>query len=183
MGVGYKDDFVSALENIALDLTGINDAAATAIHRALDEWTAKVAIIAIMKLGRPHWELSQAIANKVVDYLENHKIYAMTGFRFRSGQAVGVKHGTTGVNYPDPGYYGQYHEGGFRKRGVPYRHPARFLRDAKVSSMSILDNLVSKYLNEEIQKAIQREVASIRSQRKERRRNGIRQDPEHGFHR
>lgn len=181
MSIGYKDDFVSALENIASDLGGINDAAAIAIHKALDEWTARVAIVASMKLGRPHWELSQAIANKVVDYLENHKIFAMTGFRFRSGRKWSIKHGTRNVYFPDPGYYGQYHEGGFRRGGVPYRHPARFLRDAKISSMPILDNLISKYLNEEIQKAIQQEVANIRSQRKARRRGGIRQDPENGF--
>lgn len=181
MSVGYKDDFVSALENIADDLAGLESVVATAVHEALDEWTARVAIVAVMKLGKPHWLLSQSIVNKVVDYVENHKIYAMTGFRFRSGRKFSIKHGTRNVYFPDPGYYGQYHEGGKRRGGTPYRHPARFLRDAKMSSMSILSSLITKYFNEEFQKMLQGEMTNIHGQRKERRRNGIRQDPMHGF--
>lgn len=183
MSVGYKDDFVSALENIADDLEGINDVAMVAIHRALEEWSARVAIVAIMKLGRPHWLLSQSIANKVVDYIENKKVCAMVGFRFRSGQAVGVKHGTTGKYFPDPGYYGQYHEGGKRKGGTPYRHPARFLRDAKVASMGILDTLLARYFDEGMKKMLDREMSRIHGERKARRRDGIRQDPVNGFRR
>lgn len=183
MSVGYKDDFVSALENIAGDLEGINEMASTAIHNALEEWSARVALTAIMKLGRPHWLLSQEIVNKVADYIEHRKIVAMVGFRFRSGQAVGVKHGTTDVYLPDPGYYGQYHEGGMRKNGVPYRHPARFLRDAKASNMGILDSLLNKYFDQGMEKMLSQEVSRIRGERNARRRNGIRQDPVDGFRR
>ena len=181
MSVGFSDDFVSALENIAEDLKLTEPAVFKAVHDALDQWTALTAVAAIQRLGRPHWLLSKSIANKVIDYVKDHKVHAMYGFRFRAGRKLNVKARTRGVYLPDPGYYGQYFEGGKRRGGVPYRTPDHFLRDAKKQTFPILGALLNKHFNAAMKEALQKELGRIKMARKDARRQGRRYDPEEGY--
>ena len=181
MGVGFKDDLVSALEDMAADFEEMRGVAFRANHYALDEWTTMVTVAAITKLDRRHWLLSESITNKVIDYIRDHKVYAMAGFRFRAGRNLGVKHGTTGIYVPDPGYYGQYHEGGKRKFGKPYRTVDHFLRKAKKEKIGYLDDLVEKWFTKEMRDALASEMRRIRHERRQLRKGGNYTEPVDGF--
>ena len=181
MSVGYNDDFVSALEELAKRLQLVDETTFKAIHAARDQWTALAAINAIQRLGRPHWLLAQSITNKVCDYYDNRKVHAMYGFRFRAGRRLNVKARTRGVYLPDPGYYGQYFEGGKRRGGTPYKTPDHFLRKAKMANIHILGDLLKKNFNDAMKKTLKAEIARIRAQRKDARRQGKRLEPEFGW--
>ena len=126
-GYGLMDDFIVSLEALIEGLNAAKDEAVPKLEEVLERWVVNVERDAKTKLNRPYWLRQQNISGKVTAYRQNHKIWAMVGFRFR------VKN-----NKRDPGYYGQFHEAGWapdRKVKVP----DHFLRDAKKQNRAHLE--------------------------------------------
>lgn len=172
MAIAMSSDFVDALEDIIQDRAIVSETTYNAVRDALAEWAENVASDADKFLQRPHWLLSKSIASKVVEYRKDNKVYAMAGFTFRSGRAQNVKGGTTGVYLPDPGYYGQYIEGGKRKGGTPYKTIDHFLRRSKVQNASKLEGIVARHFNEAQREAIQEAKKNRQAERRARQKTG-----------
>ncbi len=127
-GYGFMDDFIVSLEALIEGLNAARDDAVPKLEEALGRWVANVERDAKANLNRPHWLLQKNISGKVKAYRQNHKIWAMVGFRFR------IKN-----NRRDPGYYGQFHEAGWRPGGYKTTAPDHFLREAKKKNRARLE--------------------------------------------
>lgn len=139
-------NFINALEDISKDRAIVSEATYNAVRDSLAEWAENVANDADRFLQRPHWLLSKSIASKVVEYRKDNKVYAMAGFRFQAGRALNIKR-NYGYFFPDPGYYGQFFEGGKRKGGAPYKTIDHFLRRAKDLNAPKLESIVARHFN------------------------------------
>ena len=118
-GYGYMDGMIVRLEKIIEGLEAAEKASGPELRKAVDKWIVAVEKDAKINLNRPRWLLQENITNKVVDYAKNHKIWAMTGFRFQT------------KNPRDPGQYGQYHEAGWAPDRKTVKVPDHFLKKAK----------------------------------------------------
>lgn len=127
-GYGLMDDFIVSLESLIEGLNAAKDEAAPKLEEALERWVANVERDAKTKLNRPRWLLQQNISSKVKAYRQNHKVWAMVGFRFR------IKN-----NRRDPGYYGQFHEAGWAPDRKVVKVPDHFLREAKKQNRARLE--------------------------------------------
>ena len=183
MSVGFNDDFVSALEELAKRLQLVDETTFKAIHVARAQWTALAAINAIQRLGRPHWLLAQSITIKVCDYYDDRKVHAMYGFRFRAGRRLNVK---TRARRLFAGSWATTVSTSTGARGGAAFHIARRITSCatrKSKPSPILDALLNKHFNAVMKEELQKELARIKSARKNERRQGRRYDPEGGYSR
>ena len=127
-GFGLMDDFIVSLEALIEGLNAAKEEAAPKLEAALERWVVAVERDAKTKLNRPHWLLQQNISNKVKAYRQNHKVWAMVGFRFREKN-----------NKRDPGYYGQFHEAGWAPDRKVVKVSPHFLREAKKQNKAQLE--------------------------------------------
>lgn len=130
-GYGYMDKFIVSLEAMIEGLEYAKDAAAPELAKAVERWVVAVERDAKANLNRPRWLLQKNISSKVKDYRQNHKVWAMTGFRFK------VK-----SDKRDPGYYGKYHEAGWAPDRKKINVPDHFLREAKKKNRAQLEKEV-----------------------------------------
>ena len=147
MSVGQYDDFITAIQAVSDSLYDVDAAVFIAVRAALKDWAENTAVDATDILSRPNWLLSQYIGSKVIEYLDDRKLQAMVGFRFQQKEnrfktASRRASGEKGEYIPDPGYYGRFFEGGFRRGGVPYRTPDHFLRKAKQRNIETLKQVI-----------------------------------------
>lgn len=173
MSVGQYDDFITAIQAVSDSLYDVDAAAFIAVRAALKEWAENTAIDATDILSRPNWLLSQYIGSKVVEYLDDRKVQAMVGFRFQQKEnrfktPSRKAHGEKGEYIPDPGYYGRFFEGGFRRGGVPYRTPDHFLRKAKQRNIADLQSVVESNFNATKQDVLMGKLDEIKKARRAR---------------
>ena len=126
-GSGYMDEYISSLQILIEELQQAKDAATPKLEDALTKWITAVEQDARLILARPHWLLTKNITSKVKSYQQNHKVWAMAGFRFQEKS-----------NPRDPGYYGQFHEAGWAPDRKIVRVPKKFLKRAKVLNQTQL---------------------------------------------
>ena len=126
-GYGYMDKMIVRIETIAEGLENAEKASGIELRKAIDKWVEAVERDAKQKLNRPKWLLQENITNKVVDYEKNHKIWAMTGFRFQSKDPR------------TPGQYGQFHEAGWAPDRKKINVPDHFLKEAKKQNRARLE--------------------------------------------
>lgn len=129
------DDFIVSLEALIEGLNAARDDAVPKLEEALERWVANVERDAKSTLNRPHWLLQRNITNKVKAYRQNHKVWAMTGFRFRRKD-----------DKRDPGYYGQFHEAGWAPDRKVVKVPRHFLKEAKKKNKAQLEKEIQDAL-------------------------------------
>ncbi|MBQ9875451.1 MAG: hypothetical protein IJM30_13435 [Thermoguttaceae bacterium] len=99
------------------------------LEKAVVDYSEEVQTGAKSKLNRPKRLLSGRIGKSVKKYgvgTKGLKIWAMAGFTFKEKN-----------NKRDSGYYGQFHEAGWRPNGKPSA-PDHFLRRAKKEALPTL---------------------------------------------
>jgi hypothetical protein len=136
-GYGYMDNFVVSLEILIEQLQAARHKAAPELEKALERWIVAVERDAKANLNRPHWFLQQNISSKVKAFQQNHKIWAMTGFRFQNKS-----------NPRDPGYYGKFHEAGWAPDRKVVKVPHHFLRSAKKKNRPTLEKELQATLSD-----------------------------------
>lgn len=131
------DDFILSVEQFIKALDAAKDATNPELELAIEKWANRVQRDARAILSRPKWMLSSSIAQKVIEYQTNKKIWAMVGFRLESYLAR--NYGTRNT----PGFYGRYHEAGWAPDRRTVKVPAHFLREAKRQNKSSLESDVA----------------------------------------
>lgn len=133
MARAYMDQYITKVDEFIKRLKTIQKTVEPKLERVLEKWVVDTEKDAIRILNRPNWILPKSISSKVKDYTQNHKLFAMVGFRFRERN-----------NKRDPGYYGQFHEAGWAPIGHKVTAPDHFLRKAKKKNRAPLDEEVRK---------------------------------------
>ena len=133
------DGFISAFESVVEGMEAGRAAAAPKLRGAVEKWSKDTAEDATAILSRPRWLLSKNITSKVKEYQKSGKraakIWAMAGFKF-----------TEKDNKRSPGYYGQFHEAGWRPGNYRPSAPKKFLRQAKLKNLPELEKESEKAL-------------------------------------
>ena len=147
-GFGYMDDFIVSLETLVESLNAAKDQAAPELEKSVERFIGAVERDARANLNRPRWLLQKNISSKVKAYRRNHKVWAMTGFRFKEKK-----------NRRDPGFYGQYHEAGWAPDRKVVKVPDHFLRKGKIKNRAQLEKDLQAALSDvlEITKRIMSE--------------------------
>lgn len=154
-GFGFMDDFIVSLETLIESLNAAKDEAAPELEKAVERWVVAVERDAKAKLNRPRWLLQHNISSKVKAYRQNHKVWAMTGFRFKEK-----------LNKRDPGFYGQYHEAGWAPDRKVVKVPDHFLREAKAKNRERLEKEIQDALAD-VMTITRRIMAEQRRQRRQ----------------
>ena len=124
--------FIEAFRGMVAALEAGRDAAAPEYREAVDSWAKDTAQTAAGNLNRPGWLLSKQLTSVVRDYKNDGKIWALAGLVKGSSDKR------------DPGYYGKFHESGWRPNGGKPTAPPHFLRDAKRATTPALKAKVNE---------------------------------------
>ena len=126
--MAYADGRIATIERAVAELKKDAEELPEKIREIVEKWIERVAADARANLARPKWLLSKALAPKVKTYKAGQKVWAAAGFKF----------GVDG-DKRDPGYYGKFHEGGWRPGGKKVSVKKKFIKRAKKKNLPLLE--------------------------------------------
>lgn len=123
--MAYADGQIARIERAIVELEKeFKEKLPDRVYELVEKWIERVAADARANLARPKWLLTKHITPKIKKYQSGQKIWAAAGFRFR------VKN-----DKRDPGYYGQFHEAGWRPGGKRVSVKKKFIKRAKKKNL------------------------------------------------